>query len=516
MQRLNERLYFSASDLNDFVECEHLIELDRLVALGEAVRPERDATTELLARKGEEHERRHLERLEREPTGDVVIFSSNGERSVDAWQRAEAETLAAMERGARIIYQAAFFDGTFLGRADFLRRVERPSARWPWSYEVVDTKLALTPKPYYLVQLCNYSEHVARLQGTMPREMHVVLGNGEERHFRVDDYAAYYRNLKARFLDRMATAPHDTYPFETGHCAICPWRLACAQRREADDHLSLVANIRRDQIRKLETAGISTMAALAACDGDRRPFRMVDGTFEKLRGQARLQHVGRTEHRHIYELLDHESGDGFERLPLPDSGDLFFDIEGDPLYAPERGLEYLFGLYLPAEDRYVAFWAHDASEERAAFEALMDFIVEWRRTHAAMHVYHYASYETAALRRLMGLYASRERELDDLLRNGVFVDLYTVVRQSLRISQPSYSIKKLEAFYGMMRRTNVQRGDDSIVMFESWLVSKDEAILADIGRYNEDDCRSTYLLREWLLERRLESAQLFNRSPAWR
>jgi predicted RecB family nuclease len=516
MQRLDERLIFSASDLNDFVECEHLIELDRLVALGETVRPQPDATTELLARKGDEHERRHLERLQSEPASDVVVISSNGERSVNAWKHAEAETLAAMERGARTIYQATFFDGAFLGRADFLRRLERPSARWAWSYEVIDTKLALTTKPYYLVQLCNYSEHVARLQGTMPHEMHVVLGSGEERHFRVDDYAAYYRNLKARFLEHMATAPHETYPFETGHCTICPWRSACAQRREADDHLSLVANIRRDQIRKLETGGIRTVAALAACESDRRPLGMVDGTFEKLRGQARLQHIGRTERRHAYELLEHDDGDGFERLPLPDAGDLFFDIEGDPLYSPERGLEYLFGLYLPDENRYIAFWARDASEERAAFEALMDFIVERRHTHPAMHVYHYASYETTALRRLMGLYATRERELDDLLRNGIFVDLYTVVRQSLRISQPSYSIKKLEAFYGMTRRTNVQRGDDSIVMFESWLVSRDDAILTDIERYNEDDCRSTHRLREWLIERRLEWAQLFDRSPAWR
>lgn len=514
MQCLESRFIFSASDLNDFLECEHLTELERLVALGEASRPDPDGTAALLSRKGDEHERRYLEGL-RTNGSDVVVFRANGERSIDAWRAAEAQTLAAMEGGARIIYQATFFDGVFLGRADFLRRVERPSAAWPWSYEVIDTKLALSPKPYYLVQLCNYSEHVNRLQGVMPREMHVVLGNREERHFRVDDFVAYYRNLKVRFLGVMAKAPHATYPFETAHCVICPWRSVCARRRDDDDHLSLVANIRRDHIARLEASGIRTVAELAECDRDRRPYGMVDATFDKLHAQAQLQHVYRTQRRHVYELLDHDAETGFGLLPEPSPGDLFFDIEGDPLYAPERGLEYLFGLYLSDEDRYVAFWARTDREEQAAFEALIDFLVERRRTHPGMHIYHYASYETTALRRLMGFYAARERELDDLLRNEVFVDLYTVVRQSLRISQPSYSLKKLETFYGMRRETNVQRGDDSIVMFESWLASGDDSILHDIERYNEDDCRSTHRLREWLLERRTEWAREYGRTPNW-
>ncbi|MBV8155261.1 MAG: TM0106 family RecB-like putative nuclease [Candidatus Eremiobacteraeota bacterium] len=515
MQRVDGRFIYSASDLNDFLECEHLTELQRRVALGELRRPEADPATALLARKGDEHERRHLERLQHEHETGVAIIATGGERSIAAWEAAQNETLAAMARGAHVIYQATFFDGAFLGRADFLRRVERPSATWVWSYEAVDTKLALNPKPYYLVQLCNYSEHLARLQGTMPREMHVVLGSGDERHFRVDDFAAYYRNLKARFLERMQTAPHDTYPFENGHCTICAWNRDCTRQRDADDHLSLVANIRKHQIAKLEDAGIRTLAALGSASAERRPFGMIETTFDKLRDQARLQHIGRSEGRHAYELLAFDDGEGFERLPQPDEGDLFFDIEGDPLYAPDRGLEYLFGFYLPKENAYRAFWAHSDRQERAAFEDAIDFIETRRRAYPGMHVYHYAPYEPTALRRLMGFYATRERELDDLLRNETFVDLYAVVRQTLRISQPSYSIKKLEAFYGMRRATGVRRGDDSIVMFESWLAGGDEAILYDIERYNEDDCRSTHRLHEWLLERRTEWAAVFERTPPW-
>ncbi len=120
-----------------------------------------------------------------------------------------------------------------------------------------------------------------------------------------------------------------------------------------------------------------------------------------------------------------------------------------------------------------------------------------------MHVYHYADYERAALRRLAQAHGTREQEVDDLLRGEVLVDLFAVVRQSLVISEDSYSIKRLEKFYSFKRVTDVKKGDESIVMFEQWLQDRDrEDILEDIERYNEDDCRSTLLLRDWLLERR--------------
>ncbi len=506
MQRIDDRFIFSASDLNNALECAHLIELERLVTLGTRERPAATPGTELLSKKGLDHELHQLETYRAQYGGALVEFDAGLQRGAQALHAAEARTIEAMAAGAPLIYQATFFDGTWLGRTDFLRRVDRPSERWAWSYEVLDTKLALNPKPYYLIQLANYSEHVARVQGTMPRDMHVVLGSGAERSFRVDDFSAYYRSLKKRFLERMAEDGAVTYPLETAHCTVCRWNAQCSKKRSDDDHLSLVAGMRKDQIRRLENGGISTMARLAGASDEKRPFGMAEHSFEKLRAQAALQHRARVEGGNFYELLEQEPRTGFGLLPPPDEGDVYFDMEGDPLYAPDHGLEYLFGAYCPSDSSYVTFWARSDREEQAAFEAFMDFLEERRARYPGMHVYHYANYEQAALRRLMGHYGTREAQLDALLRGEVFVDLYTVARQSVRISQPSYSIKKFEAFYGMKRHTDVKRGDDSIVMFETWLFTKDESILEDIERYNEDDCRSTHLLHLWLLERRAEYA----------
>lgn len=565
-------LVHSASDLNAFSECLHLTALTRLVAERNPDAPTPSGPTEqarLLARKGDEHERRHLERL-RATWGDrLVAFENRPLNTVAAWEKAERESVTAMAAGAEVIYQAAFFDGTFRGRTDFLRKVALPSRFGDWSYEVIDTKLALSAKPYFLIQLCNYSEHLARVQGVAPVRAAIVLGSGVERRFAVDDYAAYYRELKASYLASVA-ARADAYPFVVPHCDACVWYDRCARQRDEDDHLSIVANIRRDQIAKLEARGIATVAALATATDDARPNKLRAESFGVLRSQAAEQHRYRSARRangsaaHSYTFREPpappppksartngarsagaigaadtsdatdvgetadtgHAGDadgnggskkyGFAHLTEPAPGDVFFDMEGDPMYRPGQPLEYLFGVYLPDENEYRPFWGRDFAEERIAFEAFVDSVVARRERSPDLHVYHYAPYEVTALKRLMGKYNSRGEIIDDLLRAGTFVDLYAVVRQSVFISQPSYSIKKVEALYGFTRNTVTKGGDDSIVMFESWLDDGNQATLDDIQKYNDDDCRSTFELREWLVGLRAErNAQLATPIP-WR
>ena len=516
MQILEGRLVYAASDLNDYLECKRLAELEALVARGKLERPDSDnPQAELLRRKGDEHERRHLEKLRAPCPGDVVEFQRSAS-GIEAYHRAERQTLEAMQRGATIIYQATFFDGRFLGHADFLRRVEEPSDLGDYSYEVIDTKLGLSAKPYYLVQICNYSEHLERLQGTMPKFGHVVFGNGETKAFRLHDYMAYYRHLKTAFLHFVGNAEFERidrpreYPFECKHCVFCPWNSACAQRRRDDDHLSLVAWMRRDQIAKLEAAEITRVSELAQASDDRRPTGMSPETFAKLRRQASLQMRARQSGQPMYELLEHAPPLGFALLPQPATGDVFFDMEGDPLYEPGRGLEYLFGCWMPDEDpQFRSFWGTDRDAEKRAFEAFVDFVCERRRRYPAMHIYHYASYEKDALRRLAQQHCAREEEIDELLRGEVLVDLFAVVRQALAVSEERYGLKNIERFYDLERDTDVKQGAESIVMFERWLFERDRRILDDIERYNRDDCRSTYLLREWLLERRSEAIATF-------
>jgi predicted RecB family nuclease len=514
VQLVDGQLILSASDLINFLECEHLTYLDREVASG---RLQLDATrtdsADLIATKGDEHERAHLQSL-LDDGRDVVSIST--EPGLDGLRRAATTTEAAMRAGTDVIYQAVLFDGErWRGYADFLERVERPSALGAWSYEVADTKLARTAKPYFVMQLCFYSELVGAVQGVPPEQMHVILGSKERASFRFADFAAYYRRIKSHFEDTVDRGLTDTYPDPVAHCGLCRWSGTCDKQRVDDDHLSLVARIGRPQIARLVERDVSTVGELAALGREDRPPRIAVGTFDRLRQQARLQVNQRETGKHSSELLPPEPERGFALLPEPCDGDVFFDIEGDPFF--EDGLEYLFGV-VHAEDgeiRFKDFWGRDRAEEKQAFEAFIDWLMQRRAEHPALHVYHYAHYEPTALQRLMGLHATREDEVDELLRGGVLVDLYRVVEQSLRISQPSYSIKKVEAFYMPERDASITDGEDSIIKFEEWLDSGDDSLLQWIRDYNEEDCVSTYKLREWLLARREDAIRKYGDIP-WR
>jgi predicted RecB family nuclease len=515
MEHVDGGLVFSATDLINHLECPHLTHLNIEVALGrEDLEPSRSDTMNLVARKGDEHERAHFDRLAGEGREIVRIESEPG---LEGTRRGARETVAAMKAGAEVIYQGVLFDGVrWRGYSDFLHRVERPSELGAFSYEVADTKLARRVKPYFLLQLCFYSELIEAIQGVSPARMHVVLGTRESQAFRVAEFAAYYRSVKRGFEDVVDAGLSTTYPEPVEHCGVCRWEERCVARREADEHLSLVARIQRAQRTRLVERGIETVTQLAVAEPADRPPRIGVATFDGLRAQARLQLVKRTTGELRYELLAPEDGCGFARLPWPSEGDVFFDMEGDPFF--DDGLEYLFGVVLleTGELRFRAFWATDRSSEKQAFEGFIDFATERLGRYPDMHIYHYAPYEATAIKRLMGLHGTREDEVDHLLRSEVLVDLYAVVRQGVRVGQPNYSIKSIEAFYMDKRDTEVAEGGDSIVAFERFLETGKQALLESIERYNEDDCRSTQLLREWLLARREEAIETFDREIPWK
>ena len=516
MQLIDGQLIVSATDLVGFLECSHLTSLDLAAAAGELPRPVRnDPELELIQRRGLEHERQYLARLEAEARS-VRDVTHQGVRTPDELRAAEADTVAAMRSGADVVYQATFFDGRWRGHADFLLRVERPSSLGDWSYEVADTKLARRVKAAALLQMCVYVDRLTQLQGGIqPESMYVVTGDGIRHPHRVADYVAYYRMVKARFEERLFTQgpPPATYPDPVEHCRVCPWYGSCADRRRADDHLSRVANISGSQTDRLIAAGIPTLTALGRLDPAISVPEMSGVTLTRLREQARLQLDQYATGRTTYELIPpnpEEPGRGLAALPVPSPLDVFFDIESDP-WAQEGGLEYLFGVVEgdAGEPRYLAWWAHDAEGERRAFEGFIDYVIDRLERDPGMHIYHYAPYEPTALKRLMGRYATREDEVDRLLRGGVLVDLYAVVRQGIRVSEERYSIKNVEHLYMPVRSGPITQAGFSVVEYEKWMEVREQAILDGLEAYNRDDCVSTWLLRAWLEERRDEAASLY-------
>ncbi|HVO37523.1 MAG TPA: TM0106 family RecB-like putative nuclease [Spirochaetia bacterium] len=508
-------LRLAATDISNHLACAHLTQLNRGVAEGRRAAPTwSDPSLAVLQQRGFEHERAYIRHLRGRGFDIVEPAEEGGRLSVE-------KTLAAMRSGAQVIVQAELRHERWLGRADLLLRVDTPSRLGLWSYEVADTKLAQETRAGTVLQLCLYSELVARIQGLNPALMHVVKPGPDfpRESFRWDDFSAYYRLARKRLEDAMAAPPSSaTYPDPVPHCDICRWWKECDARRHADDNLCLVAGIRPLHIEEIERQGTMTLTEFADAEKPLRekPRRGNPEAFARAHGQARVQLDGRRAAEPRYELLPPEPGLGFHRLPEPDEGDIFLDIESDP-FAGDGGMEYLLGMIMMARGKtpgktpeYRALWGLTPREEEKSLEQFIDIAMESWKAHPGMHVYHYSPYEPGAIKRLIGRHGTREAELDMLLRAERFVDLLAVTRQGLRASVESYSLKALEPFFGFNRALDLPAAGAALRRIARALelagpgdiTAEDRAA---VEAYNRDDCLSTSALRDWLEARRAEA-----------
>ena len=503
-----DNVIYSASDLAAAARCEFALlkDFDAKLGWGPAV----DVEDDLFARTitlGDEHERRELDRL-RADFGDGVAIIGRPAYSPAALAAAAEATRRAIADRAPVVYQAAMFDGRFLGFADFLvRDGER--------YRVVDTKLARSAKVTALLQLAAYADALAASGVPVAEEAELRLGDGSAMRYRVADLMPVYRTQRARLqrlLDEHHAAGTAVRWADEGvdACFRCP---LCTEQLRATDDLLLVAGMRVGQRDKLIGAGVSTVSEVAEYTG--RVADLAPGVLNKLTAQAKIQVRQRETGVPQFELVDPQP---LTLLPEPDPGDLFFDFEGDPLWTAdgrEWGLEYLFGvLEAGPAGKFSPLWAHNRVDERKALTDFLAMVARRRKRRPNMHIYHYAPYEKTALLRLAGRYGVGEDEVDELLRSGTLVDLYPLVRKSIRVGAESFSLKALEPLYmgSQLRAGDVTTATGSITSYEEYCElqaagrgDEAESVLKEIEDYNRYDCRSTQELRNWLMLRAYES-----------
>ena len=506
MKQDSDQITLAPTDLSNFLSCRHLVSLDLEVARGRTTRPVRhNALLEELQARGLRHEKAYLMRLKSE--GLSIVGCNDAGDGEDTLAYDPEITLAGMRNGTDIVYQATLTDSDWFGRVDFLRKVSTPSDLGDWSYEPYDTKLARETSAETILQLCVYSNLLSKVQGIQPEYMHVVTPGNDLKplSYRVDEYAAYFRLLK-QDLNEFVSRPEETYPEKVPHCDYCSWWSHCEERRRGDDHLCYVAGISTTQIKSLRVEGVKRLAELAVLDPVPEPSQGSREALARVREQARIQHIARQNAGPYCELKEPFNAEhGLALLPEPTPDDIFLDFEGN--HFAETGVqEYLIGYvtsWLNGRGGYTALWAKKPEEERAAFEEFIDFATEVRKRNPRAHIYHFAPYEPAALKRLMGRYATKEVELDELLRAQAFVDLHKVMKRALVAGVERYSIKDLEPFFGYQREQDVRAATLSRRIIENAIASGDSDDIPDtqfriVEDYNREDCESAARLRDWL------------------
>ncbi len=503
----------AATDLANHIGCHYLSGLNLAVATGTRNKPDwKNPQNAALIERGIAHEKAFIEKLGHD---GLNIHDLEDQGSIQ-------ETIKAMQAGFDIIVQAPLGNARWYGIVDILRKVDRKSKLGSWSYEALDTKLSHETRGSTILQMCLYTNLIEEIQGITPEYFRVVKPGNEfvEEVFRVSDYYAYFGFLRDALAsglsqpEAQSTILTNLYPEPVTKCEFCNWERECRDRRVQDDHLSLVANITRVQRRELESQDVRTLTSLAKWEqpNDWRPSRGETVSYKKVRHQAEVQLKTRENNRIHYDDLPIEPDFGLSALPEPSGGDIFFDIESDP-FVGESGLEYLLGYcYFPtgsaAENPiYEGIWGLDYAKEKTAFEKFIDFITNRLQEFPDLHIYHYAPYEPSAIKRLMGRHGTRENQVDFLLRSKRFVDLLQVVRRSVRVGIERYSLKDLEPLYQFSRQVELKDASRSLNLLAYQLEMNDAdgidpKTAESVLHYNEDDCLSTWHLRNWLEERR--------------
>ena len=513
MRKINNSLVYSPSDLINFIESPFASWMDRALLEGvEGVEPdEENEERKLVAEEGNKHEAEFLESITKEGS-KVFKVDPKGARPIE-------DTKDAIRRKEEVVFQATLELGNFRGNADFLFYNAEEDL-----YEVWDTKLARKSKPYFIIQLCCYSEMLAAVQGRSPKKMGIILGDGEKDDYLVDDFYDFYLRVKADFLAMMEQWTPQNRPEPIASAEHGRWTGTVENWVQSTDHLSQVAEIRMSQIEKLKEAGIFTLKELADYSGNSADG-MAEKVFFDLKLQAEIQQKTKDKKRVIAEdgrvispeyiarKMDESSSlpRGLELLPPFNQKDIFFDLEGFPL--SKEGLEYLWGAsYLDEYGKldFRDWWAHDQKEEKEVLVGFMQWAYQRWLDEPNLHIYHYGHYEIARLKNLSGRYGVSENQVDELLRNEVFVDLYKVVKQALVVGAPSYSIKEIEKLYDDRKSDGVSTSMGSVVAYAKWKESgqsKDpqhSPILKEIRDYNQFDCDSTKGLADWLRNRQAE------------
>ena len=515
----------SASDLTAAVECEWAVlrRVDAKLGRVEAVPDPADALRDRAALLGFAHEERQLAAYRAEfgthvpgaPGGVAEIPFPTDRRDPALLRSAQAQSLRAIRDGADVVYQATLFDGTFLGFADFLLRVGDTRVRDTRvgdTWEVADTKLARRAKVTALMQLAAYSERLAALGVAIGPNVHLLLGDGTTSTHRLADVRPVFTSRFGRLRSLVEQRLAATTAIEWGAegVAACGRCAECAVQVAASRDVLLVGRLTVRQRERLREVGVRTIDELAASTGPVGGIGVAPLARLRLQAELQLAAERRAEPGVEAQVIDPA---GLAALPEPDDGDVFFDFEGDPLWSDDGrtwGLEYLFGLVERdgAAWSFRPFWAHDRDQERAALLDFLQHVRDRRRRHPGMHVYHYADYERSHLQQLCARHGVGEAILDELLRDHVLVDLYPVVLRTVRISERSYSLKRLEPLYmgDRLRASDVTNAVDSVTAYVEWCDLRDAgrtaeaaALLRQIADYNEYDCASTRGLRDWLL-----------------
>jgi predicted RecB family nuclease len=409
------------------------------------------------------------------------------------WEAKAKETEALMQQGTDCIYQGMLRNVsgvgsiTLIGMPHLLIKEPGKSKFGDWQYYTVSIHLGRRPKPEYKLVTAYYAQLLANIQGVFPTTAEIILRRRNRHTVNLQEWLPRMRETLKDCATMLRSQQEPEVFISRQRCSLCHWHSHCYAIAQSQQHLSLVPGVTPIRYQSLQALGVETVASLATASVTQISDKIGIDIARQLQQQAQAI-VENKAMRRINLNLN-------LRKKLPSAPiELYFDIEAEP----ERNLDYLLGIFLIDRqnniERFYPFLAEKPEEEEIIWQEFLSVVTYYEDA----PIFHFSEYEVETIKRLANLYQTPRKQMESLLSRCV--DLHKWVVTSVTFPVESYSLKALANWIGFQWRDRDASGDRSVCWYDRWLKTGDRSFLEAILRYNEDDCRATYHLKNWLVE----------------
>ncbi len=416
------------------------------------------------------------------------------------WTEGAAKTLALMQQGVERISEGVLLLELETG----LKLVSCPnllikqpglSAFGDWLYAPADIRLGKRPKLDYQIAVAFHTYVLAAVQSAWPETAWLMLR--QRSNYAVDLFNMLPRmqEILQDCIQTLSGADEPEIFISHSRCDLCQWSSHCYEIAQTSRHLSLLPGVTPSRYEHLQALELTSLEALA--EANSRQLENLPGFGQSVAQRLVWQAQAALQNRAIPDAGEQANHQGrllsAAELPTADI-ELYFDIEA----APEQNLIYLHGVLvvdrLAQTDSFYPLLARSAEEEQQVWELFLELV--WRYPTAP--IFHFCPYEVQTVRRLGEQYGVSSARIEQLVER--FVDLHERVTRVAILPVESYALKPIARWLGFDWRDAEANGAQSIFWYAQWLKTGNIDFLTMILRYNEDDCRATYRVKDWLVQ----------------
>ena len=376
---------------------------------------------------------------------------------------------------------------TFTAAPSLLVKQSGESIFGNWEYIPVNIKLGRKPKPEYKLISAFHAHILAIVQHQIPERSQLILKEHNSHQVNLSHWLTKMQSTVTDCLIMLANQDEPEVFISRQRCSLCSWYGYCHKVAKSSEHLSLIPGVTPKRYEYLQALGIDTVETLIDVPQDILAEAIGFDTARQLKQQINSIQSDRPVIRSNFDLVNTQ--------PIPSGAfELYFDIEAEP----ERQTDYLLGVLLVDRlnntEKFHAFIAENPEDEGKIWQEFLDFIDLYPNA----PIFHYSEYEADTIKRLARLYGTPREQKKEVLSR--LVDLHFWVTKAVILPVESYSLKAIANWIGFYWRETTGSGDQSVCWYDQWLETQDRTLLELILSYNEDDCRATRYLKDWLLD----------------